>query len=185
MEKDYQRKRFVDVGADVDLCPDGGYIMPGATASYGPENSNPKSEIFLIRLDSSGYPLWRKVKGRTNSTAPGAYLSITGDGSTLTMSTFSNEVSTDLNTGAYSIYTNDPMICQVTGVSGSLSLVVAPAIAGTDPMSPGSGGAELPAQDGSKVNMAVSTGGNGSLEVDTDADGTIDSTIPTTFDDLY
>jgi hypothetical protein len=372
-----------DAGGDVDLCSDGGYIIAGATDSYDPLGSNPASEVYLIRLDSSGNPLWQKVKGRapnsfesassivaasdggfaiagqaagsfmiaktdrsgntislgendytmtvtstlgtinpanaaslagrsvntinqstlvggfgldtlikvrdnpalngtgglTISPAPtsipaggpyeitmnnyttsysgntvtltgtmtvlitscsgtlaagGTYtaeltesainviakdsedlettfagelllhreasgtsvvqratntpdstLSITGDGVTITLSTFWNITSTNLSTGAYSISTGNPVIYQVSGISGNLSLYVFPPIMGTDPIRPSTGNAEITAEDNSTVKMTVSTGGNVKLEVDTDADGTIDSTILTSFDDLF
>lgn len=372
-----------DVGADVDLCSDGGYIVAGSTDSYDPVGSNPASEVYLIRLDPSGNPLWQKVKGRapgsfetassvvaasdggfaiagmaagsfmiakmdssgdtislgendyaltvtgtmgtinavnapslagigvnaisqstllggfgldtlvevrdnpalngtgglTISPAPtsipaggpyvitmndysadyggnaitvngamtvlitsctgtlaqggtytaeltasaidvtvtddedmettftgdlmlhressptsleqratnaeGGTLSIAGDGLTLRLSTFWNITSTNLSTGAYSISTGEPMIYRVSGIPGDLSLTVSLPIIGTDPMRPGSGGAEISAEDDSIVTMTVSSGGNVKLEVDTDADGTTDSTVLTTFDDLY
>ncbi len=116
---------------------------------------------------------------------PGGTLSITGDGVVLQLSTFWNITNTNLSTGAYSIYTGDPVIYRVSGIPGNLSLYVSPPITGIDPISPSSGNAEIMAEDDSTVTMTVSTGGNVKLDVDTDADGTIDSTILTTFDELY
>jgi hypothetical protein len=77
------------------------------------------------------------------------------------------------------------MIYRVSGIPGDLSLYVFPPVMGTNPVIPSSGNAEITAEDGSTVNMTVSSGGNVKLEVDTDADGTIDSTILSTFDELY
>ncbi len=372
-----------DAGGDVDLCSDGGYIIAGATDSYDPLGSNPASEVYLIKLDSSGNPLWQKVKGRAPSSfesagsvvaasdggfaiagaaagsfmiakmdssgdtislgendytmtvtgtlgtinsanaaslagrsvnainqstlvggfaldtlikvrdnpalngtgglsinpaptlipaggpyvitmnnyatsygganitltgtmtalitsctgtlatggtytaeltasdldvtvkddedletsfagdlllhredsvtlvvdratnTPDGTLSITGDGVVIQLSTFWNITNTNLSTGAYSISTGNPMIYRVSGIPGNLSLSVLPPILGTDPIRPSTGNAEITAEDDSKVKMTVSTGGNVKLEVDTDANGTIDSTILTTFDDLF
>ena len=135
---------------------------------------------LLLHREASG----TSVVQRATNTADGT-LSITGDGVIIQLSTFWNITSTNLSTGAYSISTGDPVIYRVSSIPGNLSLSVFPPIMGTDPIKPSTGNAEITAEDDSKVKMTVSTGGNVKLEVDTDADGTIDSTILTTFDDLF
>ena len=135
---------------------------------------------LLLHREASATSLAQRA---TNT--PGGTLSITGDGVILQLSTFWNITNTNLSTGAYTISTGDPVIYRVSGIPGNLSLYVFPPITGTDPVSPSSGNAEITAEDDSNVKMTISTGGNVKLKVDTDADGTIDSTILTTFDDLF
>lgn len=115
----------------------------------------------------------------------GGTLSIAGDGVTILLSTFWNIWSTNLLNGVYNIYTGNEMIYRVSTIPGYLSLYLFPPIIGTNPIQPSSGNAEIIAEDDSTVTMTISAGGNVKLEVDTDADGTIDSTILTTYDELY
>jgi hypothetical protein len=136
-------------------------------------------ELLLLREASAT----SQTQRATNTL--GGTLSITGDGVVIQLSTFRNITNTNLSTGAYSISTDNPVIYRVSTIPGNLSLNVFPPITGTDPIRPNTGNAEIMAEDDSNVKMTISTGGNVKLEVDTDADGIIDSTILTTFDDLY
>lgn len=138
---------------------------------------------FLFRRESTSTTLAERASNDTGS--PGSTLSITGDDATLTMSVFSNFRSMNMTSGVYNIYTVNTMLYQVSGITGNFSFSLWPPIAGTDPMSPGSGNAEITAQDDSKVDVAITSCGSVKLEVDTDADGTTDSIINTTFDNLY
>jgi len=49
-----------DYGGSVDQTADGGYVIAGPTLSYGPS-----SDVYCIRTDSAGNPLWEKTYGGT------------------------------------------------------------------------------------------------------------------------
>jgi hypothetical protein len=135
---------------------------------------------LLLHREASPASMVQRATNVTSGT-----LSITGDGATMTMGSFWNITSTNLSTGAYLIYTGNTMLFQISGTSGNLSFTIGSPVLGTNPISPNDGNAVITADDDSTAKMTVSTGGNVKLEVDTDADGTIDSTILTDFDKLF
>lgn len=51
-----------DEGHDVDVTSDGGYIIAGATYSFGAGSR----KVYLVRTDADGDTLWTKVYGRTD-----------------------------------------------------------------------------------------------------------------------
>ncbi len=51
-----------DFGSDVEVAQDGGLIIVGSTASYGAGYS----DVYLIKTDISGVPLWEKTFGGVN-----------------------------------------------------------------------------------------------------------------------
>ena len=68
-------------------------------------------------------------------------------------------------------------------LTGALTVTIQKSISGTDPNAPDAGQILVTAQDGSYLTMTLS-GGNVTLEVDTDNDGTVDGTLSVNWDDL-
>ncbi len=48
-----------DEGRDIDKCDDGGFVIAGFTYSFGMG----QSDVYLVRIDSSGDTLWSRVYG--------------------------------------------------------------------------------------------------------------------------
>jgi len=51
-----------EYGVSVDVCSDGGYILTGATDSYGPGTPT-YSNIYIIKTDSQGNEEWNRIFG--------------------------------------------------------------------------------------------------------------------------
>jgi hypothetical protein len=64
-----------DGGSSVDLAADGGYIITGATYSFGADNS----DVYLIKIDSLGDSVWARTYGGTNNDH-GRSVQVTRDG---------------------------------------------------------------------------------------------------------
>ena len=80
----------------------------------------------------------------------------------------------------------DSMKFELAGIPGTMILSVINPIAGniSDSIHPSSGKDLIKAADNSFVRINISTGGAVQLEVDTNADGTIDGSITTSYDEL-
>jgi hypothetical protein len=112
---------------------------------------------------------------------------------TITMQGVSETVKTFIITrttsgGNFSLgATGDLMQFELAGIPGTLALSVVDPIVGnvSDSVHPQSGKVVIKAADNSTVTLNVSTGGVVKLDIDTNADGTVDGSITTTFDELY
>ena len=66
----------LDLGADVQILEDGGFILLGSTESFG----NGSSDIWLIKTDSQGETTWAKTFGDNSSAYGKSILKTPDDG---------------------------------------------------------------------------------------------------------
>ena len=88
-----------DYGKSVQQTSDGGYIITGGTDSWCTGSSNTRSDVYLVKTDSSGTQVWQRNFGEVywdhgnsvQQTSDGGYI-ITGywHGDTLLLKTDSN-----------------------------------------------------------------------------------------------
>jgi len=84
-----------DVGYDIKITSNGGYIITGSTVSYGTGN-NKKPDLWLLRTDANGNELWNKTFGN-EYTDEGYCCQETSDGGFIIVGkTWSNEKNSDL-----------------------------------------------------------------------------------------
>ncbi len=72
-----------DFGSDIENAQDGGFIIVGSTASYGAGYS----DVFLIKTDIGGAPLWEKTYGGINDDRGYSIFSLRGGGYIVTGTT--------------------------------------------------------------------------------------------------
>jgi hypothetical protein len=111
---------------------------------------------------------------------PSTSLTYSTDGFTLQIAPFAVQ-----STETPTLSTLGPASAEVlhSGI-GTLQASTTATISGPSSIAPDSGAFETRATDDSSVKTTVTSGGNVSLGVDTDGNGTIDGTLSTTWDDL-
>jgi len=83
-----------DMGYKIRTTPDGGYIVVGATSSWG----NGSADLYLVRTDSAGNVLWERTYGGQGYDE-GKDVQITPDGGWLIVGSIADSV-----TGASDVY---------------------------------------------------------------------------------
>lgn len=78
----------------------------------------------------------------------------------------------------------DAMAIAATGIPGTLAVAVTSAVSGTEPLPPGAGELKVSATDATSVALHMEGGGAITLLLDANGDGTVDATIPTSWDAL-
>ncbi|GAO01197.1 hypothetical protein [Anaeromyxobacter sp. PSR-1] len=78
----------------------------------------------------------------------------------------------------------DAMTLAATGVPGPLAVSVTGALTGVEPAPPGAGELKVTATDATSVVARMGSGGAITLLLDANGDGTVDATIPTSWDEL-
>ena len=139
-----------------------------------------KGALKFTRTTSAGL-----VSEKTQNDGSSGAITITVDGKVQTVDTCS--INRTQNSGVFNLgMSGDTMQFELAGILGTMVLSVIDPLVGSvsDSVHPQSGKFLIKAFDNSTVTITISTGGAVKLEVDTNADGTIDGTISTTFDDL-
>jgi hypothetical protein len=72
----------MDVGREVAVTSDGGYIVAGSTESFSQGNEPwQREDVYLIKLDANGSPVWQNVKGMSpDNSELGNAVQATSDG---------------------------------------------------------------------------------------------------------
>jgi hypothetical protein len=78
----------------------------------------------------------------------------------------------------------DAMTLAATGVPGALTVSVTGALTGVEPAPPDAGELKVTATDATSVVARMGSGGAITLLLDANGDGTVDATIPTSWDEL-
>jgi hypothetical protein len=117
------------------------------------------------------------------TTLPGDWLWRTEDGLARRLTEFSMESS---DTAALATLGPVQLTLEDPGVAGTLALLIEPGslLTGVDREQPESGSLSLAAQDGSRLTLVATGAGRVRLDVDTNADGTVDLAVSTTWEVL-
>lgn len=123
-----------------------------------------------------------------SSSPPGSGLTLTeGAGAEVTevrLEAFSIR-STRAESGAFTLASaGDSLTVVASGIASPLAVDVSAAVSGTEPAPPETGDLRVEASDATSVGLHLATGGVVTLALDSDGDGVVDSTIPTTWDVL-
>jgi hypothetical protein len=95
-----------DYAVDVKQTPDGGYVVAAGTESNDMDVSGNHGgrDVWVVKLDSTGTPLWQLCLGGSDWENPGSIL-LTGDGEYVTASaTLSNNGDVSGNHGNYDLW---------------------------------------------------------------------------------
>ncbi len=104
-----------DIGRDIKLTDDGGYIITGSTRSY---NDHLTEDIYLIKTDSNGDIQWRRTFGENGSDDIGCSVITTNDGGyAIAGDGFSNLLKTNSSGGQrWSFQADDHRIIMRSGI---------------------------------------------------------------------
>lgn len=198
-------------GIAFDDCADEKGVFRGAaTATVAGLEGDPAGSAYTLDLHVSGLDftvsetsVTAHVTGalrceRQASAAAVSHHAEAEPGTPLVMAVTAGNVTAELRLTAYSVHAEatldggatlttdgDTATFTATGIDGALSVEVTGTIAWIEPAPPGSGGLTVTAVDGTRVAVHLATGGAASLEVDDDADGEVEATVPTVWDFLY